>query len=213
MKLFEDEKKKYIRFDEIVNYDKTKNEEFFNEIELLFYDIRDKKGNPMDPISKQSIRMMNHTHKKDLPYDYAYRGPVKAGDVKLFIDKKNGNRQVIQIAYTPAKITHYENWIKSRAIEQLPSGFRMFEKVVHVEEVIFGFKFLSTHSNKIKEQFNKGIVKFKHTKPDLIENLNKPLWDALEGIVLKNDSHIGSAQKMAKIYAPVSFIYLKLRGF
>jgi Holliday junction resolvase RusA-like endonuclease len=209
-KLFE---KNYLKFDEINNYDKTKNEDLFNTIELLFYDLHDKKGKPIDPISKQSMKHMVYRHKQNKSYDKAYGGPVRKNDVKLFVNKFTNARDVFEVFYQPKHIIDYEKKIKLLAMEQLPKGFVMFDKVAHVEEIIYAFRFLSSHPNKLKDKFNDGIVKFKHTKPDLIENLNKPLWDALEGVVIRDDAIIGSLEKAAKIYAPKSYIYIKMRGF
>ena len=207
------DKKDYLTFDEINNYDKTKDENLFNEISFLFYDLRDKKNNPINPIPKQSSRHMIFRHKQDKSWDKAYNGPVKKNDVKLFINKYNNAREVVDVFYQPKSVEHYENNLKKRIMEQLPKNFVMFEKVVHVEEIVYGFYFLKSHPKKVRESFQNGIVKFKHTSPDLIENLNKPVFDALEGLVIKNDALIGSTQKMAKIFAPVSYIYIKLRGF
>lgn len=211
--LFGDNKgNRILKFDEIENYDKTRNEDLVNTVEFLFYDLRDKKGNPIDPVAKQSSKHMVHRHQSAKNYDKFYNGPVQKGDVKLFRNKYTKARDVFATFYQPANVTHYEKYIKENAMSQLPKGFVMFEKVVFVEEIVFAFRFLKSHSQKIKDQFDKGIVKIKHTSPDLIENLNKPIWDALEGVVIKNDGMIGSAEKLVKIYAPVSYIYIKLRG-
>lgn len=209
--LFNNNQKRVLHFDDIKNYEAVRDPNIVNTIEFLFYDLRDKKGNPIDPVAKQSIKSMIYKHHQPKSYDKVYGGPVNKGEPKLFFGR-DGVRYVYEMRYQPAKVRNYEEYLKKLAMEQLPSGFFQFQKIVIVEEIVFAFRFLSSHPKKLREKYDDGIVKLKTTSPDLAENLNKAVWDALEGTVIKNDSLIASIEKQVKIYAPVSYIYIKLRG-
>lgn len=45
-----------------------------------------------------------------------------------------------------------------------------------------------------------GELVYKATKPDLTDNLNKGVFDALQGIIYANDSQIISMDDVKKIY-------------
>jgi Holliday junction resolvase RusA-like endonuclease len=52
---------------------------------------------------------------------------------------------------------------------------------------------------------------FKHTKPDLHDNLNKALFDALEGIVWERDQNVVAMDDVKKYYATTNKIILYLQ--
>lgn len=55
-----------------------------------------------------------------------------------------------------------------------------------------------------------GIV-YKHTKPDLHDNLNKALFDALEGIVWERDQNIVAMDNVRKYYASEDAIIINIQ--
>lgn len=108
---------------------------------------------------------------------------------------------------------------------QLPSGFKIWECPIFIKKLHYVFPPVTTLSADdmrllqaedhgtspavLEFRFGKKIV-FKHTKPDLQDNLNKALFDALEGIVFKNDSQVCSINNMKKYYGlkPKTIIHL-----
>jgi len=76
----------------------------------------------------------------------------------------------------------------------------------------FVFKHPANYAKyKINEIIN-GIVHYKTTAPDLTDNLQKALWDALEGLIFTNDGIICSMNNVQKIYGMTPGIIIHLKG-
>jgi Holliday junction resolvase RusA-like endonuclease len=52
---------------------------------------------------------------------------------------------------------------------------------------------------------------FKTTKPDLQDNLNKPLFDALEGLVWERDQNVVAMDDVKKYYATTNQIIMHIK--
>ena len=127
--------------------------------------------------------------------------PVAKQSVKI---SKYGN-------YTPKKMKETSNAISLMAKKQLPKGFELLKGPIIVHGIYFYFtptkQMLKT--KKGRESLFDGKTVTKHTKPDL-DNLNKLVWDALEGIVFKNDSQICEIKNCVKEYCMESGIHIIL---
>jgi Holliday junction resolvase RusA-like endonuclease len=116
----------------------------------------------------------------------SFKFAIRGNDEKQFVSKYQPNAVV--------KATTNLQWdIKS----QLPLGFVPFNEPLKVS-VTFVFPILSSWSKKQRVDFDAGKTFYKDTKPDL-DNCEKLLWDAMEGIVFINDSRIVD-KAIRKIY-------------
>jgi Holliday junction resolvase RusA-like endonuclease len=84
-------------------------------------------------------------------------------------------------AYQPAKVKKYVNLLKQILKSNRPP--ELFEGDLEIR-ICFSFKWLKSHTKKTRKL---GWV-FKRKKPDS-DNLQKPLFDALNGIIIKDDSN------------------------
>lgn len=109
-------------------------------------------------------------------------------------------------SYQPKKVTMYKDNLKSQIITQLPTGFKPILGAVAVDyKFIFPWK--TTHSKKKRLA---GKIVYKDTKPD-IDNLQKSVNDAMNSIVINDDSQICSAY-VEKFYGDVPGITIIVRS-
>lgn len=148
------------------------------------------------PQPKQSVRS-GVVYGKD-------RQPVK------FIDKKSGKERILQTKFQPKESVENERSIKLEVLSQLPQGFKPFTGPIRVNKLHFVFPPLKTFSKKKMKLIEMGAKIYKDKKPDLMDNLNKGLFDALEGVVFLNDSQIVSSNNMEKFYGLQPRIELEL---
>lgn len=94
-------------------------------------------------------------------------------------------------SYQSKDVKDMEQSIKVLAKRQLPEGFKILDCPIHVE-VDYIFPLPTSASKKLKENVENGAIEWKYTKPDLTDNLNKGLFDALSEVVYTNDSRIVS---------------------
>lgn len=97
------------------------------------------------------------------------------------------------------KIIKKEKDIAIQAKKQLPKGFVPTKKPVEIKRVWFIFEPLKTLSKDQLLCVAKNILFPKNTKPD-IDNLEKLLYDALQGIVYENDSLIYKKSNIIRLY-------------
>lgn len=92
--------------------------------------------------------------------------------------------------YQPKETVDWKNYIRIMAREQLPEGFRPLEDMPLSVAVVFVFA--PPKSLKRAEQIyiNDGGFIWKKTRPDLADNLKKGVFDALTGIVWRDDAMI-----------------------
>lgn len=111
------------------------------------------------------------------------------------------------IKYKPKKIKDYQEYIKKLVLDQLPDDFQIISAgtLIEVEYIHYCYAYPKSMAKKYKV----GNVP-KVTKPDLHDNLNKALFDALEGIVFEQDQNIYSVKDMQKYYTEIDCIKFKL---
>ena len=100
-------------------------------------------------------------------------------------------------AYQPAKVKKYVLLLKEILKAKMPLD--PYDGTLEIM-VCFSFPWLSKHT---KKQRAEGYL-FKSTKPDL-DNLCKPLFDAMNGIIIKDDGRL-SRVDACKIYSDEAYI-------
>lgn len=115
-------------------------------------------------------------------------------------------------SYQNKKVKEYERSIERQARKFLHKDFKMWTKGVRIEQFIFIFPLLKSISKKKAKEVQDGnTIIYKTTKPDLDSNLTKPVIDALEGLVYKNDSQIFQINGLSKMYGVRPRILLHIR--
>lgn len=128
--------------------------------------------------------------------------------MKLFIPGIPFSKQSMRVArignfirtYQPAKIIKAEQTVKAVVISQLPDGFKPFQGPIIVKSIVYTFPPLKGFSRAKMRSLEARNRIYKTTKPDLSDNLNKGLFDALEGVVYMNDSQICEIRNIRKVY-------------
>lgn len=117
--------------------------------------------------------------------------------LKLFIPINPKAKQSFRFTKTGMKfqskdVIDYKNTLQSVIISQLPPDFEPFQKGLMVKYE-FAYPFPSTMPKRFKETMMKehGMI-FRSKKQDL-DNLQKAINDAMNGLVFKDDSLICSA--------------------
>lgn len=59
-------------------------------------------------------------------------------------------------------------------------------------------------------KYKRSGMLFKHTKPDLHDNLNKALFDALEGVVWERDQNVVAMDDVKKYYGENDAIIIEI---
>ena len=113
--------------------------------------------------------------------------------------------------YQSAKVKQGERNITAMAVTQLPDGFEPFSGPVIVEDITFVFPPRKSEKKSTLSLIESGQMVYKTTKPDLTDNLQKGVFDALEGIVYLNDSQICEVQAVRKIYGKHPGIYMTIK--
>jgi Holliday junction resolvase RusA-like endonuclease len=91
--------------------------------------------------------------------------------------------------YTPKKVKQILEKIQLSAISQLPNNLNPLDGYLKIK-VIYHFKQPKSRPANERRFIEKGGHILRKVKPDITDNLNKGLIDALEGIVIKTDSRI-----------------------
>lgn len=111
--------------------------------------------------------------------------------------------------YQPKKIVDYKSQIKKVVGEQLPDDFCVIkaDTPIHITRLHYCFKYPKSIP-KYKRESPERL--YKVTKPDLHDNLNKALFDALEGVVWERDQNVVAIDDMKKYYAEDDAIILEI---
>jgi Holliday junction resolvase RusA-like endonuclease len=117
--------------------------------------------------------------------------------------------------YTPDEQVMYEVRIRQMAQEFLAlnyPGFLPYKPNVPLRVTKLQYVFTPTggimNRKKYADAMQHGIKIIKVTKPDVTDNLNKPLFDALAGVVYFNDAQIWKTCEVEKFYGLKRGIYL-----
>jgi Holliday junction resolvase RusA-like endonuclease len=126
--------------------------------------------------------------------------PKPKQSARFRISKNGAGKQFIS-SYQNKDVKDAAANIAFIVLHQLPKGFIPYDCPV-AARIEYVFPIPSSFSKKQKEAVLRGKIIYKDTKPDLTDNLNKGLIDALAGIVYINDSRIASTTAV-KYYGSV----------
>lgn len=93
------------------------------------------------------------------------------------------------IAYQPTEVKLLQQNIRAQVVNQIPKNFVPWKGPLFVS-CVYVFPFTTSLTKKLKKQVKKGKILYKDSRPDLTDNLNKPLFDAMNEIVFMDDSQI-----------------------
>jgi len=111
--------------------------------------------------------------------------------------------------YQPKKIVDYKSQIKKVVRDQLPDDFCVIkaDTPIHITKLHYCFKYPKSMPKYKRE--SKDLL-YKVTKPDLHDNLNKALFDALEDVVWERDQNVVSIDDMKKYYTDQDQIIISI---
>jgi Holliday junction resolvase RusA-like endonuclease len=112
--------------------------------------------------------------------------------------------------YQPKKISDYKKQVQEAVQGQLPDGFSCIkaDTPIHITRLHYVFEYPKAFSKKKRAEDR---IHFKHTKPDLHDNLNKALFDALEGVVWERDQNVVAMDDVKKYYQDNHQIIIHLK--
>lgn len=111
--------------------------------------------------------------------------------------------------YQPKKIATYKSQIQEVVREQLPDDFSVIkaDTPIFIKQLHYVFEYPKSFSKK--KRMTPGI-QYKFTKPDLHDNLNKALFDALEGVVWERDQNVVAIDNLKKYYQDTNNILITI---
>lgn len=168
----------------------------------------------LNPVAKQSFRVSPTRHYKSGTHTCLYCNKEafhKQGDVMTYRNKKTGLVDVIMAQYTDKKIITWEKYLKQQINIQLPIDFIKFNDEIHITRLWFIFEPLKGFTKAQEELIKKGDLIRKKTKPD-IDNLTKPIYDAMQEIIMDNDSIISRELDKGKFYGASPGVLINLKG-
>lgn len=125
-------------------------------------------------------------------------GTPQAKQSTRFSGRLVGDKVFVR-AYQKSSVVKKGHDLANEIRSQIPNGFEIFDGVVGVVGCYI-FPPPKHFSKKKIAQVERGYIFYKGTKPDLHDNLNKQLFDAMEGIVFTNDSRVCKIGGFEKIY-------------
>lgn len=126
--------------------------------------------------------------------------PKPKQSARFRVQKSNKTGKDFVMSYQSKEVKQSENNIRSQVISQLPLDWQPLKGKVVIKKLHYVFAPLKSMNKRDLSLIAGGGTIFKDTKPDLTDNLNKGLFDALEGILYINDSQICSLDNVKKYY-------------
>ena len=132
--------------------------------------------------------------------------------VELFIDVEPKPVQSVRYAaragyvqtFQPKKQKEWKARVKTAVQQQLPVGWKSFDDDSFIAvQVLYVFEPVSTLKKADKQYIESGGYVWKNKKPDVNDNLNKGLFDALTGVLWADDSRVVHAEA-SKVYGKKS---------
>ena len=121
---------------------------------------------------------------------------------------KQSVRQGKGFFYQDTKYLKYSRAIIKEVRKSLSDDFEILDGYLKAT-VIYVFPPLKGMSKKDKEYLENGGYIYKNTRPDVTDNLNKGLFDALQEVVYVDDSRI-SEVTASKVFGKQAKIILKI---
>ena len=127
--------------------------------------------------------------------------PMAKQSVRISAWHDSKNKKTYLSKYQPKKTEDWKNNAQAQIAYQLPKDFKPFPGAVRIKNLTFIFKPLKAFSKKKLKFIEEGGILYKETKPDLMDNLNKLLFDSCNGVLFLDDSRIVEHEgKLRKIY-------------
>lgn len=103
--------------------------------------------------------------------------------------------------YQDKDLKDWEGQAKVQLAAQLPEGFRPFQGPVVIKNLTFVFPITKGCPKYKRAYIEAGNDLYKETKPDLMDNLPKNVFDVCNGILFTDDSNIVAHRgELKKIY-------------
>jgi len=142
-------------------------------------------------------------------YNFTILGiPQPKQSARFRIAKSNAGKNFI-MSYQKKEVVQNERSIKSVIIEQLPANFTPLTGAIRINKLKYVFPELKSFTKKQKQLIADGGEIFKSTKPDF-DNLQKTVFDALEGVIYLNDSQICKMNNFEKVYGNTPRIEIEI---
>jgi len=111
-------------------------------------------------------------------------------------------------SYQPKKIIEYKEAIEEMVRSQLPDHFVIIPKgtPIAVTKLHYQFEIPKSWSKKKKAE-----AYWMTSRPDLHDNLNKALFDALEGVVWEADHNVVQINNLYKTYGETNKITIEIQ--
>lgn len=90
-------------------------------------------------------------------------------------------------AFTPKNTAMYENYVRLKASEALPEGFKPYTKPLEVV-IVCNYKIPKSFTKKKRELAINGYI-YPTVKPD-VDNIVKAILDSMNGIVYEDDKQV-----------------------
>ena len=97
-------------------------------------------------------------------------------------------------AFQPKSNKDWKLAVKTAVYEQLPAGWEKFVEVPLWVQVWYVFPPLKSMKKADRECLENGGIIPKQTKPDVNDNLNKGLYDALTGVLWDDDARVAHSE-------------------
>lgn len=180
----------------------------FNSVSMFLHYQKCKKNPLGNPVPKQSVR--------------SGILPRKNARVKHITEIVNGKKVSVKYypvsdlyinSYQLAIVTNNNEHLAKQAMEIASKhDFLPFTKRICIEYLAFVYAPLKSMTKKEKNFIEQGNYIWKDTQPDLIDNLPKLIFDALEKIIFDNDGKIFMMNKSIKVYGKIPGVFIKLKG-
>jgi Holliday junction resolvase RusA-like endonuclease len=137
--------------------------------------------------------------------------PIAKQSVRSAMLRNRAGNMFVQ-HYTDPKKKKAADYITLQIKAQLPRNFKMFTQYVHVVQNHMIFSCLKSFSKEKIKRIEAGEIIYKNTRPDIIDNLKKMIFDCMSGVVYKDDGIIISEDNVKKYYGIVPRTEIILRG-
>ena len=111
--------------------------------------------------------------------------------------------------FQPKAQKEWKRAVKMAVSEQLPVGWHPFGKVPLWVQVTYVFPPLKSFNKADKAVIDGGGIIYKDTRPDVNDNLNKGLFDALTGVLWEDDGRVVSSH-VDKVYGKETGILISV---
>jgi len=127
--------------------------------------------------------------------------PIKPTPHQSVRTTRSGHR------YQPKKIIDYKLELQKAVRDRLPDRFSVIEAgtPIAIKKLNYQFEYPKSWSKTKKQN-----TKYKTSRPDLHDNLNKALFDAMEGVLWDSDHNVVLIENLSKTYGDEYLITMEI---